>query len=45
MKDYKLIVNTKTKKYPIYIGYNILNKSSKIFKTNKFQKKMFNCSR
>ena len=37
MKDYKLIVNTKTKKYPIYIGYNILNKSSKIFKKNKFQ--------
>ena len=24
MKDYKLIINTNSKKYPIYIGYNIL---------------------
>ena len=32
MKDYKLIINTNSKKYPIYIGYNILNKSYKIFK-------------
>ena len=36
MKDYKLIVNTKTKKYPIYIGYNILKSSNKIFKSNNF---------
>ena len=34
MKDYKLIINTNSKKYPIYIGYNILNKSYKIFKKN-----------
>jgi len=35
MKDYKLFVNTKTKKYPIYIGHNILKRSSKIFRKNK----------
>ena len=35
MKDYKLVINTKTKKYPIYIGYNILKASSKIFRNNK----------
>ena len=35
MKDYKLIINTKTKKYPIYIGFDILKSSNKIFKKNK----------
>ena len=34
MKDYKLIINTNSKKYPIYIGYNILNSSKRIFKIN-----------
>ena len=32
MKDYKLIINTNSKKYPIYIGYNILKSSKRIFK-------------
>ena len=35
MKDYKLVINTKTKKYPIYIGHNILKTSNKIFRNNK----------
>ena len=34
MKDYKLIINTNSKKYPIYIGYNILKSSKRIFKKN-----------
>ena len=35
MKDYKLVINTRNKKYPIYIGYNILKTSNKIFRNNK----------
>tara|TARA_Y100001970_G_scaffold12443_1_gene14202 strand:+ start:7055 stop:8161 length:1107 start_codon:yes stop_codon:yes gene_type:complete len=34
MKKNKIIVNTKTKKYPIFIGYNILKNCSSIFKSN-----------
>ena len=37
MKDYKLIINTNSKKYPIYIGYNILKISKRIFKQNNIQ--------
>ena len=35
MKDYKLVINTRNKKYPIYIGHNILKTSNKIFRNNK----------
>ncbi len=35
MKKIRLIVNTKSKKYPIVIGSNILNKINNIFKKNK----------
>ena len=34
MKNYKLNIKTKTKNYPIYIGYNILKNSYRIFKKN-----------
>ena len=37
MKDYKLIINTSSKKYPIYIGYNILKSLRRIFKQNNIQ--------
>ena len=37
MKDYKLIINTNSKKYPIYIGYNILKSLKRIFKQNNIQ--------
>ena len=37
MKDYKLIINTHSKKYPIYVGYNILKSSKRIFKKNNIQ--------
>ena len=32
MKNTKLIVNTKSKNYPIYFGNNILNKTGKLIK-------------
>ena len=41
MKQTKILVNTKTKKYPIFIGYNILNNFSKILKKNKIKIKKF----
>ena len=37
MKDYKLVIKTNSKKYPIYIGYNILKSSKRIFKQNNIQ--------
>ena len=35
MKKIKLIVNSKSKKYPIIIGLNTLNKISNILRSNK----------
>ena len=34
MKNKKLIVKTKSKTYPIYFGYNILNITGKLIKKN-----------
>ena len=40
MKPIKLIINTKTQKYPIYIGANLISKLSKILDNHsiKFKK-------
>ena len=35
MKTYSLIIDTKTKKYPIFIGSNIIKNISKIFLSKK----------
>ena len=37
MKKTKIVVNTKTKKYSIFIGSDILNNLSSIFKKNKIK--------
>ena len=34
MKKIRLLVNTKSKKYPIIIGYNVINKITNILKSN-----------
>ena len=34
MKNFKLTVKTKSKKYPIYFGNNILNITGKLIKKN-----------
>ena len=34
MKNYKLLINTNTKKYPIIVGDKISEKLSSIFKKN-----------
>ena len=37
MKQIRLIVNTKTQKYPIIIGNNLISKLSKIIKDNSIE--------
>ena len=34
MKKNKFIINTKSKNYPLYIGYNILGQTGNILKKN-----------
>ena len=43
MKTIKLIINTKTEKYPIYIGHKLVSKISTIMNNNsvKFEKCLF----
>ena len=37
MKQFKLIVNTNTERYPILIGYNLISNLSKILKNNSIE--------
>ena len=47
MKKIRLLVKTKSKKYPIIIGYNVISKITNILKSNNisFEKSLIICDK